>query len=118
MARILQWGIPVCICVADQKVLVSNLNFAGRVGNAGIRTPELFSQLPSQATFLAKSQITLTFLNDFTGHNLPPRLPHFWREFAGLDFIFFVVGLSKRVGRGALKLLKRLTCFSGRLVPQ
>jgi hypothetical protein len=86
MARILQWGIPVCIRVADQKVLVSNLNFVGRVGNAGIRTPELFSQLPSQATFLAKSQITLTFLNDFTGHDLPPKAPSITARVCGFGF--------------------------------
>jgi hypothetical protein len=33
-----------------------------------------------------------------------------------LDFIFFIVSLGKRVVRGALKLLKRPSRFSGRFV--
>ena len=33
----------------------------------------------------------------------PPRLPHSKREFASFVFIFVVVGLVKRVGRGAVK---------------
>ena len=48
----------------------------------------------------------------------PPKLPHSYREFAGLDFIFFVVSLGKRVGRGALKLLKRSTRVSRCFIPK
>ncbi len=33
----------------------------------------------------------------------PPRLPHSQRESTGLVFILDVVGLGKRVGRGAVK---------------
>ncbi len=50
--------------------------------------------------------------------NCPPRLPHFNVEFAGLDFIFSVVCLGKRVVRGALKLFKRSARFSRCLVSQ
>lgn len=48
--------------------------------------------------------------------DLPPRLPHSEREFAGLDFMFWTCPgfiLGKRVVRGALKLLKRSTRFWG-----
>ena len=48
----------------------------------------------------------------------PPRLPHSLREFAGLVFIFFGLGLGKRAGRGALKLLKRSARFSGCFVAE
>jgi hypothetical protein len=38
--------------------------------------------------------------------------------FAGLDFMFFIVSLGKRVVRGALKLLKRSARYSGRFVSE
>lgn len=48
----------------------------------------------------------------------PPRLPHSQGESASLVFIVFGFGLGKRVGRGALKLLKRPARFCWCLVPE
>jgi len=48
--------------------------------------------------------------------DLPPDGRSFVMKSAGLVFIFFVVSLGKRAGRGALKLLKRPTRFCGRLI--
>lgn len=45
-------------------------------------------------------------------------VPHSYRESAGLVFIFLGFGLGKRVGRGALKFLKRPARFCGCLVPE
>jgi len=48
----------------------------------------------------------------------PPRLTRSYREFAGLHFIFGGVVAGTGVLRGALKLLKRATCFCGCLVSE
>jgi len=48
----------------------------------------------------------------------PPMVPRSQRESAALVFIFLGFGLGKRVGRGALKLLKRPVRVCGRWISE